>query len=106
MCPRSICTLSATTLQPCISTISRCAQKDIPSLKDVYANDFKIGTAVTTEELAPQSTKDLIAKHFNSITLGNELKPESILDKSATQASGSETDTVINLESARTILTY
>lgn len=71
-------------------------QKDIPSLKDVYANDFKIGTAVTTEELAPQSTKDLIAKHFNSITLGNELKPESILDKSATQASGSETEPVIN----------
>ena len=81
-------------------------QKDIPSLKDVYANDFKIGTAVTTEELAPQSTKDLIAKHFNSITLGNELKPESILDKSATQASGSETEPVINLASARTILNY
>ena len=81
-------------------------QNDIPSLKDVYANDFKIGTAVTTEELAPQSTKDLIAKHFNSITLGNELKPESILDKAATLASGSNTDPVINLASARTILNY
>ena len=81
-------------------------QKDIPSLKDVYANDFKIGTAVTTAELAPQSTKDLIAKHFNSITLGNELKPESILNKAATLASGSNTDPVINLASARTILNY
>ena len=81
-------------------------QNDIPSLKDVYANDFKIGTAVTTAELAPQSTKDLIAKHFNSITLGNELKPESILNKAATLASGSNTDPVINLASARTILNY
>ena len=72
----------------------------------MYANDFKIGTAVTTAELAPQSTKDLIAKHFNSITLGNELKPESILNKAATLASGSNTDPVINLASARTILNY
>lgn len=81
-------------------------QQDITSLKDAYANYFKIGTAVTTDELAPQSTKNLILKHFNSVTLGNELKPESILDKNATLASGSNVNPVINLASARTILNF
>ena len=80
-------------------------QQDIPSLKDVYSPYFKIGTAVTTSELAPQSTKDLIEKHFNSITLGNELKPESILDRNACIEAGNDNPQV-NIASARTILNY
>ncbi|MDE5563563.1 MAG: carbohydrate binding domain-containing protein, partial [Oscillospiraceae bacterium] len=61
-------------------------ESDIPGLKDVYADYFKIGGAVTAEELAPSTTKDLILKHYNSITLGNELKPENMLDQAACQA--------------------
>lgn len=80
-------------------------ENDIPSLKDVYSPYFKIGTAVTTSELAPQSAKDLIDKHFNSITLGNELKPESILDRNACIEAGND-NPQINLASARTILNY
>lgn len=81
-------------------------QQDIPSLKDAYSSYFKIGTAVTTDELAPQSTKDLILKHFNSVTLGNELKPDSILDHNATLATGSNVDPQVNLASARSILNF
>lgn len=81
-------------------------QQDIVSLKDAYADYFKVGTAVTNDELAPQSTKDLILKHFNSVTLGNELKPDSILDHAATLASGSNTDPQVNLASARSILNF
>ena len=66
-------------------------QQDIPSLKDVYADYFKIGTAVTAAELAPDATKDLILKHFNSLTLGNELKPENMLNQKACQAYLEET---------------
>ncbi len=80
-------------------------QQDIPSLKDVYSPYFKIGTAVTTSELAPQSAKDLIEKHFNSITLGNELKPESILDRNACIEAGNDNPQV-NIASARSILNY
>ena len=80
-------------------------EKDIPSLKEVYSPYFKIGTAVTTSELAPQSAKDLIDKHFNSITLGNELKPESILDRNACIEAG-DYNPQVNLASARTILNY
>ncbi|MDE5945831.1 MAG: endo-1,4-beta-xylanase [Oscillospiraceae bacterium] len=80
-------------------------ESDIPSLKELYSPYFKIGTAVTTSELAPQSTKDLIDKHFNSITLGNELKPDAILDRNASIAAGNDNPQV-NLASAKSILNY
>ncbi len=84
-------------------------QSDIPSLKDVYADYFKIGTAVTAKELAPASTKELILKHFNSITAGNELKPDSVLDKNACLAmaeAGDDTDPQVTLSAARSILNF
>ncbi len=86
-------------------------EQDIPGLKDVYADYFKIGTAVTASELAPQSTKDLIKKHFNSVTLGNELKPEALLDYKATLAyyeeSGDNTKPIVKLNgNARMILDW
>ncbi|MBR4199857.1 MAG: endo-1,4-beta-xylanase [Oscillospiraceae bacterium] len=86
-------------------------QEDIPGLKDVYADYFKIGCAVTARELAPNSAKALINKHFNSITLGNELKPENMLDLKATLAyleeSGDNTVPKVKLNgAARTILNF
>ena len=86
-------------------------QTDIASLKDVYADYFKIGGAVTASELAPQSTKDLILKHYNSLTLGNELKPENMLDQAATIAymneTGDNTTPIVSLKgSARIILNF
>jgi endo-1,4-beta-xylanase len=80
-------------------------EEDIPSLKDVYSSYFKIGTAVTTSELASQTRKSLISKHFNSITLGNELKPDALLDQAASQEAGND-NPQISLASARTILNY
>jgi endo-1,4-beta-xylanase len=48
-------------------------QTDIPSLKDVFANDFKFGGAVV-----PQDTLgvhgELLAKHYSSVTPGNAMK--------------------------------
>ncbi len=85
-------------------------EQDIPSLKDVYADYFKIGGAVTTDELSPQSTKDLVLKHYNSITLGNELKPENVLNQSATLAyleeTGDDTNPQVTINSARSILNF
>lgn len=52
-------------------------QQDIPSLKDVYANDFLIGAAVLPDQLqGPQA--DLLKKHFNSLVPGNAMKPDSL----------------------------
>lgn len=53
---------------------------EIPSLKDVYQNDFLIGTIY-----APSSLKDndiaLTKNHFNVITPENNMKPESLQQK-------------------------
>lgn len=84
-------------------------QQDIASLKDLYSDYFKIGTAVTAKELAPQATKDLILKQFNSITAGNELKPDAILDQKACQAmaaDGNDEDPQVSLDSAKSILNF
>lgn len=81
-------------------------EEDIPSLKEVYNGYFKVGAATTTMELSPQSTKNLMLKHFNSITLGNELKPDALLRQAATQELGSETEVAIDIASARSILNF
>ena len=55
-------------------------QDEIPSLKDVYKDAFKIGTAVNTFDVSGrnQETETLILKHFNTLTPDNDLKPESL----------------------------
>lgn len=84
-------------------------QQDIASLKDVYSPYFKIGGAVTASELAPESAQALIKKHYNSLTPGNELKPESIIDKNAClemAAAGDDTNPKVNIAAAREILDF
>lgn len=88
---------------------SQSIQQDIASLKNLYSDYFKIGTAVTAKELAPKNTKELILKHFNSITAGNELKPDAILDKKASlelAQSGDDENPQVSLTSARSILNF
>ncbi|MEJ3745462.1 endo-1,4-beta-xylanase [Actinomycetes bacterium KLBMP 9797] len=48
-------------------------QTGIPSLKDVFADDFVVGTAFTPNDRFGEKGK-LIAKHFNSLTPGNTMK--------------------------------
>ena len=81
-------------------------QKDIASLKDAYSKYFKFGTAATDTELANESAQNLIKKHFNSLTPGNELKPESLLDQAACQSQGNNVNPIINIAPARNILNF
>ncbi len=54
-------------------------ESEIPSLKDVFNGMFKIGVAIPAKVLENSLDKQLVVKHFNSITAENEMKPESIL---------------------------
>lgn len=85
-------------------------QDNIASLKDVYSDYFKLGCASTESELTQQAAKDLINKHYNSLTLGNELKPESILDQAASIAylnqNGDQTHPQISLKGADKLLKF
>ncbi len=82
----------------------------IPSLKDVYSDYFKLGCAATATELQTKATQDLIKKHYNSLTLGNELKPDSTLNLKSTLAyleeTGDDTNPQISLDNAATLLSF
>lgn len=59
-------------------------EKDIPSLKEFFIQknknyDFKFGAEMTADLLDNESKMGLVAKHYNSLTAGNEMKPESII---------------------------
>lgn len=86
-------------------------QEDIASLKDVYADYFKMGCAVAGSEFQQGATQDLILKHYNSVTIGNELKPESVLDQAATLAymnanGGDQTNPQVSLKQAADMLQF
>ena len=86
-------------------------EQDIPSLSSVFANDFKIGTAITPNDLSSKSTMELVEKHFSgSLTSGNEMKPDAVLNKTACQEYFAETgdDTVpqVSFSSAKPFLNY
>ena len=49
----------------------------IPSLKDAFAGKFLIGSAFTNSELLTAPDRQLLSKHFDSVTPGNVLKWDS-----------------------------
>lgn len=55
-------------------------QQDLPSLKDVYSDYFTVGVALPAKFFGDQNMMALTAKHFNSITAENSMKPESMLN--------------------------
>ncbi len=59
-------------------------EKDIPSLKNYFVSqnakyDFKVGGALTADLLTNENKMQLVQKHFNSVTAGNEMKPDYII---------------------------
>ncbi|WP_051656770.1 endo-1,4-beta-xylanase [Butyrivibrio sp. AE3004] len=62
-------------------------ETDIVDLRDpmtaILGDDFIVGTAISYMEFADEMEMELVTKHFNGVTLGNELKPDSMLKKDA-----------------------
>lgn len=60
--------------------------EDVPNLKDamaeVFGDDFITGTAVTLDEMEDVGIEMLVNKHFNAVTIGNELKPDALFNYS------------------------
>ncbi|MDR0992296.1 MAG: endo-1,4-beta-xylanase [Ruminococcus sp.] len=51
----------------------------VPALKDVFADDFEVGTAINTADLVPDSEYlKTVLKHYSVFTTENEMKPENI----------------------------
>ncbi len=53
-------------------------EENIPSLKDVFKDDFYIGAAIEPYQLEIPAQRQLLEKHFSSITAENAMKPENI----------------------------
>ncbi len=70
------------------------------SLKDLYHDYFKFGTAATASEITPKNAKNMILHHFNSLTPGNELKPDAMLDQAASQEKGDNVNPQVKLSPA------
>lgn len=86
-------------------------ESDIPSLREVYHDSFKVGTAITPDNLSSKPFMALVQKHFgDSITVGNEMKPDSVLNKAACQAyfeeTGDDETPQISFSAAKPILNY
>ncbi|MBQ8824921.1 MAG: endo-1,4-beta-xylanase [Ruminococcus sp.] len=86
-------------------------QDDITALKDAYSDYFKLGCACAGSEFTQSATKDLILKHYNSLTLGNELKPDSVLDQAKTIAymnanGGDQTNPQVSFKNADAMLKF
>lgn len=54
-------------------------QEDIPSLKDVYREYFKIGSAITQDAVKPGRYENLIKKHCNTVVGESSFKMGNIL---------------------------
>lgn len=52
---------------------------ELPALKEAYKDMFSMGVAATASEISA-ANQELIREQFNSLTPGNELKPDNVLD--------------------------
>ena len=55
-----------------------------PSLFKAFENCFRIGAAINSFMTFDPDYRELICRHFNSVTADNRMKPESVLDHAAT----------------------
>ena len=69
---------------------------NIPNLKDALTKDFGddiiCGTSLSGSEINDKVLMQLVEKHFNAVTLGNELKPDSHLGYSIRGTEETEID--------------
>lgn len=63
-------------------------QQDVPDLKEAVAGEmgdgFLMGVSIVNSELSDDLLMQLVTKHFNAVTLGNELKPDAMFGYAST----------------------
>ena len=54
---------------------------DYPSLRELYSEQFLIGTCINPKVIATPEYSELVKAQFSSVTCENDMKPESLLDR-------------------------
>ena len=88
--------------------VLKTADDPLPSLREIYADRFDFGTAVTYQEAVNKGRMDFYASQFVIFTPGNELKPDSVLDVAACKklAKDDETAVAVHFDAAKPLLDY
>lgn len=70
--------------------------QDVEPLRDAVVEDtqedYIVGGAVTVNEIQDEGVAAIIRKHFNALTIGNELKPDALFGYSNSKCPGTTTD--------------
>lgn len=94
----------------CMEKVSSFGQAGMPSLKEVYADQFDFGTAVVASEVLDEERMDFYASQFNIFTAGNEMKPDALLDMAETRkqvrATGDQTTVCVKFDSCIPLLDW
>ena len=83
---------------------------EIPSLKEIYAGKFDFGSAAPQSVFMDPKMTKLITEQFNILTPENEMKPDSVLDVSASrkllEETGDETAVAVHFNAAKSLLRF
>ncbi len=77
-----------------------------PSLSRAYEPYFRIGAAVSSRLTAVPALRDLICRHFSSLTADNQMKPMFLLDREATVAQGDPSRAALRFTPANDLLSF
>lgn len=86
-------------------------EDELASLAWLLKDDFKVGTALTPTGLSSKPVMALIEKHFSgSITPGNEMKPDAVLNQADTleylARTGDDENPQVSFAAAASVLDY
>lgn len=78
------------------------------SLKELYADYFEIGCCINPAIISTDDYSELLIKEFSSVTMENDLKPESILDRAASMEDLTDggTHLAVNMDAAKEELDF
>ena len=84
--------------------------KDVPSLKEIYADRFDFGSAAPQMVFMDKKWQDLMKTQFSILTPENEMKPDSVLDVNGSwkmlQETGDETAVAVRFDAAKPLLNF
>lgn len=86
-----------------------CAHAEEQGLKDVWSDVFRFGCAVPQHAFRDEAKTALLLQHFNTLTPENEMKPDSLLDLTASRAlakDGDETHPAVHFDAALPLLNF
>ena len=84
------------------------AAGEMPSLKEVYADRFDFGSCAPQQAFRSVDDLSLIKSQFSILTPENELKPDAVLDVSASRrlAAQDETAVAVRFDAAKPLLNF